>query len=240
MEVGGETYVIQGEPVRDRDGLIWSLDTPSGLKLAATIVGSLKSGLEAEMRRIEQAVATGSRRLERASRASCAAKWSLPVSANGWPGPGAAGAIPTAGTTRRRWCGARRRRSFACFDEGAVIRSRNGFWLAIPSPEAPKRGPAGKRITPGMVERMYGRRLRFVYRPRGASLLVMDGMVARGGRRGGFRMATTRKASKRRGEYVSTSGLTTVVMFFLVPQVRMPKRLDVARAAERWSAGCRR
>ena len=48
-------------------------------------------------------------------------------------------------------------------------------------------------------------------------------------------MATTRRASKRRGEYVSTSGLSTVVMFFLVPQVRIPKRLDVARAAERWS-----
>jgi hypothetical protein len=64
----------------------------------------------------------------------------------------------------------------------------------------------------------------------------MDGMVARGGQRGGFRMATTRKAARSRGEYVSTSGLTTVVMFLLVPQVRMPKRLDVARAAETWSA----
>ena len=122
------------------------------------------------------------------------------------------------------------------FDEGAVIRSKSGFWLAIPTPAAPKRGPTGRRITPGMVERIFGRRLRFVYRTRGASLLVMDGMVARGGKRGGFRMASTRKASRSRGAYVSTSGLTTVVMFFLVPQVRMPKRLDVARAAERWSA----
>jgi hypothetical protein len=26
LEIGGECYVIQGEPVRDRDGLIWSLD----------------------------------------------------------------------------------------------------------------------------------------------------------------------------------------------------------------------
>ena len=31
-------------------------------------------------------------------------------------------------------------------------------------------------------------------------------------------------------------GLTTVVMFLLVPQVKLRKRLDVARAAERWSA----
>jgi hypothetical protein len=26
LEIGGESYVVQGEPVRDRDGLIWSLD----------------------------------------------------------------------------------------------------------------------------------------------------------------------------------------------------------------------
>ncbi|MCW5700084.1 MAG: hypothetical protein KIT00_09600 [Rhodospirillales bacterium] len=27
LEFGGETFVVQGEPVRDRDGLIWTLDT---------------------------------------------------------------------------------------------------------------------------------------------------------------------------------------------------------------------
>ena len=31
-------------------------------------------------------------------------------------------------------------------------------------------------------------------------------------------------------------GLTTVVMFLLVPQVKLSKWLDVAQAAERWSA----
>ena len=31
------------------------------------------------------------------------------------------------------------------------------------------------------------------------------------------------------------SGLTTVVMFILVPQVRMRKRLDVKKVTERWS-----
>jgi hypothetical protein len=30
--------------------------------------------------------------------------------------------------------------------------------------------------------------------------------------------------------------VTTVVMFLLVPQVKLSKRLDVARAAEHWSA----
>ncbi len=31
------------------------------------------------------------------------------------------------------------------------------------------------------------------------------------------------------------SGMTTVVMFLLVPQVKMPKKLDVARAATYWT-----
>jgi hypothetical protein len=26
LEIGGETYVIQGEPMRDRERLVWSLD----------------------------------------------------------------------------------------------------------------------------------------------------------------------------------------------------------------------
>jgi hypothetical protein len=45
----------------------------------------------------------------------------------------------------------------------------------------------------------------------------------------GFRRATER--ARRSGQ-----GLATVVMFVLVPQVKLRKRLDVARAAERWSA----
>jgi hypothetical protein len=45
----------------------------------------------------------------------------------------------------------------------------------------------------------------------------------------GFRRATDR--ARQRGD-----GLTTVVMFLLVPQVQLRKRLDVARAAEPWSA----
>jgi len=45
----------------------------------------------------------------------------------------------------------------------------------------------------------------------------------------GFRRATDRGRQSGRG-------LTTGVMFLLVPQVKLSKRLDVARAAERWAA----
>jgi hypothetical protein len=65
------------------------------------------------------------------------------------------------------------------------------------------------------------------------SLLVANGLrassICKTGELRGFRRATDRA----RG---SGHGLTTVVMFLLVPQVKLRKRLDVARAAERWSA----
>ena len=49
---------------------------------------------------------------------------------------------------------------------GPLIRSKTGFWLAIPT-EAAGRGFRGGRITPGEWERRRGLRLRFVYRRRG-------------------------------------------------------------------------
>ena len=46
-------------------------------------------------------------------------------------------------------------------DRGETIRSKGGFWLAIPLPAAGK-GPRGKRMTPGLWEKLRGQRLRFV------------------------------------------------------------------------------
>jgi hypothetical protein len=70
-------------------------------------------------------------------------------------------------------------------------------------------------------------------RQTGPSLLVVDGLRTsfsrKSGELRGFRRATER--ARRSGQ-----GLTTVVMFLLVPQVKLRKRLDVARAAEHWSA----
>jgi hypothetical protein len=119
------------------------------------------------------------------------------------------------------------------FDEGTVIRSRRGRFLAIPTENAPRRGTDGRRIKPSTFpEHRFGP-LRFVPRASGPSLLVVDSMRAsfsrKTGNLRGFRRATDR--ARRSGQ-----GLTTVVMFLLVPQVKLPKRLDVARAAVRWSA----
>ncbi|MCC5993810.1 MAG: hypothetical protein JJT99_14955 [Rhodobacteraceae bacterium] len=104
-------------------------------------------------------------------------------------------------------------------DTGPLIRSRNGFWLAIPTPAAGKSARGG-RITPGEWERRSGLRLRFVYRRTGPSLLVAEGRLNARGRAVASRSKTGR-------------GLTTVPIFLLVPQVRLPKRLDLARDAAR-------
>lgn len=120
------------------------------------------------------------------------------------------------------------------FDRATVIRSRDGFFLAIPTENAPKKGRGGKRIDPtNFPEERFGP-LRFVFRRGRPSLLVVDGLVARGGKRGGFRRATIRKATKNRGEFVALKGLTTVPMFTLVPQVTTRKRLNVDFVAVKW------
>ncbi len=104
-------------------------------------------------------------------------------------------------------------------DTGPLIRSRDGFWLAIPTLAAGK-SLRGGRITPLEWERRTGLRLRFVYRRQGPSLLVAEGRLNSKGRATASRSRTGR-------------GLTTVPIFLLVPQVRLCKRLDLARDAER-------
>ncbi|GAB4227814.1 MAG: hypothetical protein Kow0032_07340 [Methyloligellaceae bacterium] len=114
------------------------------------------------------------------------------------------------------------------FDRGALIRSEQGFWLAIPTEAAGKYGDNRKRITPGGWERRMGIRLRFVYRRNAPSLLVAD-LRVRKGRRGGF-AKPSRRALK------SGRDLASVPIFILLPQVKLRKRLDLNRATERWRA----
>ena len=104
-------------------------------------------------------------------------------------------------------------------DTGPLIRSKSGFWLAIPTPAAGKSRQGG-RITPGEWERRTGLRLRFVYRRTGPSLLVAEGRLNSKGRGVASRSKTGR-------------GVVTAPIFLLVSQVRLRKRLDLARDADR-------
>jgi hypothetical protein len=105
-------------------------------------------------------------------------------------------------------------------DTGPLIRSKTGFWLAIPTLAAGK-AHGGRRITPAAWERKTRLRLRFIYRRSGPSLLVADSV----------RLNTRGQAAVSRSK--TGRGQVTVPIFLLVPQVKLPKRLDLAREAER-------
>ena len=107
-------------------------------------------------------------------------------------------------------------------DAGKMIRSKSGFWLAIPTAAAGK-GPRGRRITPSEWEQRRGMRLCFVYRRNGPSLLVADGRL----NSRGLGVASRSKTGR---------GQSTVPIFLLVPQVKLAKRLNLARDAERAQA----
>lgn len=80
---------------------------------------------------------------------------------------------------------------------------KNGLWLAIPT-EAIKKKIYGKKITPALYEQWKGVKLRFVYRPHSASLLVHE--------------------QKKK----------TIIAFILVPQVKMPKLINFSTESVKW------
>lgn len=89
------------------------------------------------------------------------------------------------------------------FEYQTVIRGKDGFWLAIPTPAIPKK-IGGKKTTPALYEKIKGIQLRYVYRSNQASLLVHE--------------------QKRK----------TIIAFWLVPQVKMPKLIHFEAEGEKW------
>jgi hypothetical protein len=120
------------------------------------------------------------------------------------------------------------------FSDGVVIRSAKGFFLAVPTENAPKTGYNGKRISPSNFPELTMGKLRFVYRPGRVSLLVVDGV--RIGKSGRVKGLTVRKATKTMGERVSLTGQATVVMFVLLPQVTLKKLIDPDAVVKREAA----
>ncbi|MGE0155154.1 MAG: DUF6441 family protein [Reyranellaceae bacterium] len=122
------------------------------------------------------------------------------------------------------------------FSEGATITGADGKWLAIPTGAVPYGGGGGrrskKRMSPVEVEARFNRELRIV-RPRGGdgrfAFLVMDNLTrARNGRR--FRLRTQRRAAQGRAAQ-------SVIMFVLLPQVRLKKLFDLVSRAEQAISG---
>jgi hypothetical protein len=203
------------------------------MKLAATIARSLQADMQAELRDLQRAVAAGTRDAGRGLKTELRRQVSSAGLgqrlANSWRDRH----YPNRKLDAASLVYTKAPQIVRAFDEGAVIRSRRGRFLAIPTENAPRKGTNGKRISPSTFpEHRFGP-LQFVPRLSGSSLLVVDGLRAsfsrKTGELRGFRRATGRTLQ-------SGAGLTTVVMFLLVPQVKLSKRLNVTRAAERWSS----
>jgi hypothetical protein len=191
------------------------------MKLETQIIGDIARIMDAEVKAGEKAVTTAMREAGTGLKAA----WRAQITGAGL-GPRLARTIrseaypkgkPSLNAAALVWSKAPV--IVGAHDTGPLIRSKTGFWLAIPTPAAGK-STRGGRITPGEWERRTRLRLRFVYRRRGPSLLVAEGRLNTKGRAVASRSKTGR-------------GLTTVPIFLLVPQVRLPKRLDLSRDAER-------
>lgn len=200
------------------------------MKFAASIAGSLKADLKAEMQQIEKAVTGGIKEAGDGLKGSLRRQVITAGLGSRLARTWRSRAYPNKGHDAATLVWSKAPEIIRTFDEGAVIRSRSGLWLAIPTSAAPKRGVGGKRINPGnFPEHRFGP-LRFVYRRGRPSLLVIDGVrINKSGRVG-------RRA--KGGAFTKTGrmkqGISTVVMFIMVPQVRLKKRLDVMREAKRW------
>lgn len=116
---------------------------------------------------------------------------------------------------------------------GMTIRPKgSGLCLAIPTDNVPRGGRAGRfgaRMTPDEVQRHFGERLEVVPpRNRGGrswgALILRRQTIGRSGR---VRAATARRAMQGRVA-------KPLVMFILVPQVDLPKRLDLPSIAAAW------
>ena len=105
-------------------------------------------------------------------------------------------------------------------DAGPLIRARNGLWLAIPTPAAGK-ALGGRRITPGGLGA----------EDRAQAAVRLSPDRAEPARRRQARLNSRGLAAASRSK--TGRGQVTAPIFLLVPQVKLPKRLDLARDAER-------
>jgi hypothetical protein len=201
------------------------------MRLTAAIQGDLQAFLKAELRGAEWAVTSGVRAATNGLKADLRAQvtsaglgqrlantWRSRIYPEGQQSLGAAGYVWSKAPNLIR-----------LYDEGAIIRSQQGLYLAIPTPAAGRFADRRQKITPGAWERIHGIRLRFIYRRSGPSLLVADNvrLTARG--------RAAANIGRRQGAiYSRLSGRTTVPLFILVPQVSVKKRLDVNGAGEKW------
>ncbi|MBB4837293.1 hypothetical protein HNP52_000344 [Sphingomonas kyeonggiensis] len=113
------------------------------------------------------------------------------------------------------------------FGRGAQIVPLAGRrYLAIPSDNVPRRRGA-KRMTPFEVENAFNQDLTFLRGKNGRVLAFVEAVRSRNRR--GYRPGT-------KGRLAQGRQLDRILMFTLVPTIRMPKLLDIDDVAASWAA----
>lgn len=112
------------------------------------------------------------------------------------------------------------------FERGAIVHAKGKRWLAIPTQAAPKRGAGGNRATAANLAGRF--KLKFIQVSGTRAVLVAENVrVSERTRR-----ATRQAANPYLKSGQLRSGLASVVMFVLVRQVKLPKKLDVETIAK--------
>jgi Family of unknown function (DUF6441) len=118
------------------------------VKLAASITRSLQADMQVELRNIEPAVMTGTRDADRGLKTDLRRQVTSAGLgqrlANSWRDKH----YPNQQLDAASLVYTKAPQIIRAFDEGAVIRSTRGRFLAIPTGNAPRRGIDGKRISP--------------------------------------------------------------------------------------------
>lgn len=118
--------------------------------------------------------------------------------------------------------------AMSAFLRGVTIRPKGGQMLAIPTDAAPEKGYDGERISPANFPTGKYGELKWIHRPGKPTLGVVDnvrirksGLISRQVKGGSF---------TKRGRY--KKGVATVVMFILVRQATIQKRLSLDPARQ--------
>ena len=123
------------------------------MKFTAAIIGSFEKGMRAEIGRMERAIPEGLRAaghgLQGELRGQVTAAGLGPRLARTWRSR----TFPNRGHDAAALVWTRAPQIIRGHGEGATIRARGGGYLAIPTPAAPKRGPAASGSRPSWSRR---------------------------------------------------------------------------------------
>lgn len=204
------------------------------MKLGMTIIGDLARDLEAAAKSLEKGVTVGTRHasdgLKLALRNQVTGAGLGPKVAKAWQNRHYPSGAPTSlDAASVVWTKAPK--IIAAYDRGVLLKAKGGIYLAIPTANAPKMY-SRRRVSPSnWPERTFGK-LRFVKTRRGTAFLVAPNLMKRYKKTGEFKGYG--KATKK---HVKGGGETEdIIMFILIQQRRIPKKLDVEREFKKWTA----